>query len=161
MQNKPTVVFMVPSDRPDEYAAAMNQLTVQVQEDLKWEPGSIELIGLIAATPDHGAEGIYFLEEMGVPTRSLTLLVLWGETASSVKFENSVPEACGTGTVVLPETGVVLPAVRMPPLGDAWWNDPLHQAYAIVTYTGLVKNGSTELEGTEPSVFIASPYAWN
>lgn len=161
MTEKPTVVFMVPSVRAEEYAAIMNQLTVNVQDDLKLPSGSIELIGLIAATPEHGTEGIFFLEEMGVATRSLSLLVLWGETAASVKFEDTVSEDCGVGVVILPETGVVLPTLRMPSIDGDWWHDPLHQAYAAVTYAGLVQNGSAELEGSEPFVFVACPYTWN
>lgn len=161
MTDKPTVVFMVPSEHPDVYAAVMNQLTVRVQKDLKWEPGTIELVGLIAATAEHGTEGIYFLDEMGISTRSLTLLVLWGETAASVDFEGKVPEECGVGAVILPETGVVLPTVRMPSLDGDWWIDPLHQAFAATTYASLVQNGRTELEGSEPFVFIASPSTWN
>lgn len=161
MTEHPTVVFMVPSERPEVYAAVMNQLTANVQNDLKWEPGTIELIGLIAATAEHGAEGIFFLEEMGVDTRSLTLLVLWGETAASVKFEDMVSEECGVGTVILPATGVILPTLRMPSIDGDWWNDPLHQAYAAVTYAGLLQNGLAELEGDEPFVFISCPFTWN
>lgn len=152
---------MVPSVRAEDYATMMNRLTSNVQEDLKWPDGAIDLIGLAAATAEHGAEGIYFLEELGVDTRSLTLLVLWGETASSVKFEDTVDEACGVGTVILPATGVVLPTVRMPPLEGGWWDDPLHQAYAAVVYTGLVENGKAELEGTEPYAIVAAPHTWN
>lgn len=161
MNAKPAVVFMVPSERPDDYAIFMNQLTIDVQEDLRLPSGSIELIGLVAATAEHGAEGIFFLDEMGVETRSLTLLVLWGETAASVNFEDTVPENCGVGTVILPATGVVLPTVRMPSLDGDWWHDPLHRAYATVTYAGLVRNGTAELEGSEPFVFVACPYTWN
>lgn len=160
MTNKPTVVYMVPSVRPHVYATAMGRLTNSVQADLGWEPGSIELIGLIAATAEHGTEGIYFLEEMGVDTRSLTLLVLWGETAEAVKFEDRVSEECGIGGVVLPETGVVIPTVRMPSVDSDWWNDPLHQAFAAVTYAGLVQDGRSQLDG-DPYVFIAGPHTWN
>lgn len=161
MATSPTVVFLVPSERADEYATTMNNLTLVVQENLKWPSGSIELIGLVAATAEHGAEGIYFLEEMGIDTRSITLLVLWGWTAASVELNETVSEACGIGTVILPETGVVLPTVRMPSLEGDWWDDPLHQAFAAVTYAGLVQNGRAELEGSEPFVFIACPYTWN
>ena len=161
MAASPTVAFLVPAERADDYAAIMNHLTRIVQENLKWPSGSIELIGLVAATAEHGAEGIYFLEEMGIDTRSITLLVLWGWTAASVEFEDTVSEACGAGTVILPETGVVLPTVRMPSLDSDWWDDPLHQAFAAVTYAGLVQNGRTELEGSEPFVFVACPYTWN
>lgn len=161
MTEKPVVVFMVPSERQDEYAALMSRLTESVLEDLKMAHGSIELVGLIAATPDHGTKGIFFLEEMGIETRRIVLLMLWGETAASVKFEDSVPEECGVGRVILPETGVVLPTVRMPPLDGDWWNDPLHQAFAAVTYAGLLKNGRAEIESEETTVFIACPYAWN
>lgn len=161
MTEKPIVVFMVPSEQPEVYAAAMNQLTVNVQRDLKWEPGAIELIGLIAATAEHGTEGIFFLEEMGVDTRSITLLVLWGETAESVTFDDKVQEECGIGSVVLPETGVVLPTVRMPPIDGGWWSDPLNQAYAAVTYASLVENGRTGRNKEDPFVFVACPYIWN
>ena len=157
----PIVVFMVPSENSGIYAALTDQLTASVQEYLEWGPESIELIGLIAATAEHGAEGIFFLEEMGVNTRSIALLVLWAETAKSVNFNNSVSEYCGTGTVILPETGVVLPTVRMPSGRGEWWSDSEHYSYAVSTYAGLIQNGLSEMDGTEPHSFITGSNTWN
>lgn len=163
VNSTPRVVFMVPSEHHEAYALFMKMLTREVEKDLGWEPDTIELIGLIAATAQHGTEGILFLEELGVNTRRLTLLILWADTAASVKFEKLVSPECGVGTVILPETGVVLPTLRMPSLDGDWWSDPLHQEYATVMYEELVQNGRTKAAAftVEPQVFIATPQTWN
>ncbi len=151
----------MPSERADDYATVTKSLTEAVQHDLKWDDDSIDCIGLTAATVEHGTEGIFFLDELGVNTRSITLLILWGWTAECAKLHDTVSEACGIGTVILPETGVVLRTVRMPSLDGDWWEDPLHQALAVSVYTGLVEHGKAELDGSEPYVHIASPATWN
>lgn len=159
--SKPFVVFMVPGEHSAEYAVVMNRLTSNVLDSLNWSHDSIEAIGLIAATPQHGTEGIFFLEESGVDTRAITLLMLWGNTAECVNFEDSVPEECGMGAVILTETGVVLPTVRMPSLESGWWSDPLHQEYAATVFASLLRDGRAKLNGTEPFIFVSGHYAWN
>ncbi len=62
---------------------------------LGMEVGSIETIGLVAATAEHGTEGIYFMEEMGINTRSITLLILWGDTIDAVALRDKIPEDWG------------------------------------------------------------------
>jgi hypothetical protein len=159
--DRPFVVFMVPAERAIDYAEAMNQLTVNLLSDLNWAPDEIEIVGLISASPDHGAEGLFFLEEMGVDTRKITLLMLWGAAADCVNFDGYVVEECGIGTVILPETGVILPTVRMPSLDGDWWTDPLHHAYAATIFESLVQDGRARLDGTEPFVFVTLPNTWN
>lgn len=157
---KPTVVFLVPSTNPETYGAVMNQLTVNVQRDLGWEEGSIELIGMVAESARHGIEGLYFLEELGVDTRTLTLLVLWGETSDAIPFEDDVPEACGIGRVALPETGVVLPTIRMPSVFNEWWRTPFNREFAISTYASLIQDGRAQLPEA-PCVFVSRRSDWN
>lgn len=159
--DKPFVVFMVPAERSVEYALIMKTLTTSVLDDLNWAYDSVDTIGLVAATPRHGTEGLLFLEEMGVDTRSVTLLMLWGDTAECVNFVDNVPEECGIGVVILAETGVVLPTVRMPSIDDNWWLDPSHQEYATGVFTSMIRDGRMELSGEEPFVFVSSRYAWN
>lgn len=161
MTSRPTVVYMVPPSKPEIYASVMGHITASVIEELNWEPESIDLIGLVAATAEHGMEGIYFMEEIGINTRGVTLLVFWGETAASVTFDEKVPEECGIGGVVLPETGAVMPAMRLPALDSDWWYDPLHVEYAAVMYAGLVQDGKSKLSQEEPRVFVASRSTWN
>lgn len=158
--DKPYVVFMVPAWRSGEYAVIMNRLILTVLRDLDWEPEDLEVLGLVATSPQHCTEGIYFLEQSGIDTRKITLLMLWGETAEW-RFGDTVSEECGVGTVILPETGVILPTVRMPSLNDDWWDDPLHQAYAATVFANLVQNGRSELDGSEPFVFVAGQHTWN
>jgi hypothetical protein len=88
-------------------------------------------------------------------------LMLWAETAESAQMQDTVAADCGIGAIILPETGVKIPTVRMPSIEGDWWLDPLHQAYAAVTYASLVQNGREELDGTEPYAFIACPHIWN
>lgn len=160
--DKPFVVFMVPVDRAQEYGTMMNRLLMSVLYDLKWEPGSIETFGLIVSTPQNGIENLYFLEEIGVSTRTVTLLMLWGETAMCVDFQHVVPEACGVGKVIFPGTGVVLPAVRMPSLNGNWWDDPLHREFAAITITNLVRDKRrVEFDGSEPYNFVTRTATWN
>lgn len=159
--DRPYVVYMVPADRLTEYAAIMLTMTRRVIEDLGWEPGSIETMGLISPSVQKGAEGILFLEDHGVDTRRVTLMVLWGETADSVNFTNVVSEECGIGVVVLPETGAMLPTVRMPALGNGWWSEEIHQEYAVSVYTDLIRDGRPELDGSEPTMFMAKTGTWN
>lgn len=159
--DKPYIVFMVPGERSDEYAMVMNKLTTSVLDDLGWAYDSVEAIGLIAATPQQGTEGLYFLEESGVDTRGVTLLMLWGDTAACVNFNNSVPEECGIGAVILTETGVVLPTIRMPSLEEGWWADPTHQEYAATVFASLIRDGRAKLDGSEPYVFVSGRHTWN
>lgn len=158
---RPTVVYMVPAVGAIVYASIMNQLTISITKSLNWEPGTIDLIGLVATSPESGAAGICFLEESGIDTRSLTLLVLWGDTADAVEFNGLVSEECGVGKVILPETGVVLPTVRMPSIADDWWMDSFHQEYATAIYSRLVEKGKEDLQPDDPHVFVALPHVWN
>ncbi len=139
----------------------MNRLTANVLNDLKWEHDAIEAIGLISATPQHGVEGIFFMEEMGVDPRAVTLLMLWGETAECIKFDEHVPEECGLGAVILPATGVILPTVRMPSLDNDWWVEPLNQAFAATVFASLVVDGRAEVGDTDPFVFVTPHATWN
>jgi hypothetical protein len=159
--DRPCVVFMVPAERSIEYGAIMQRITGRVIEDLHWSPLYMELIGLISSSPQHGTDGIFFLEDIGIDTRKVTLLMLWGDTAKSVHFENDVPEECGVGTVILPATGVLIPTVRMPNIDGDWWTDPLHQEYAITVFASLVRDIRTELDGSEPFVFVTGHHTWN
>jgi hypothetical protein len=159
--DKPFIVFMVPGERSIEYASIMNSLITDVLSDFKWPSDAVDAVGLIASTARHGTEGIFFLEEMGVDTRSVTLLILWAETAESVNFVDVVPEECGIGAVILSATGVVLPTVRMPSLDDGWWEDPLHYEYASTVLASLIRDGRTELSGAEPFVFVTGTNTWN
>lgn len=152
---------MVPGERAVEYGIMMNRLTTSVLDDLGWAYDSVEAIGLIAATPRHGVEGIMFMEELGIDTRSVTLLVLWAETAECVNFENYVPEACGIGAVILTATGVVLPTVRMPSIEHGWWAEPLNQEFAATVYTSLIRDGRAELDEGAPFVLVSGAHAWN
>lgn len=158
---RPTVIYVVPAIGAEVYASIMNQLTVNVARSLNWDPGTIDLIGLVAASPQDGAEGICFLEQSGIDTRSLTLLVLWGNTADAVEFNDLVSEDCGVGKVILPETGVVLPTVRMPSIVDGWWLDAFHQEYAEAIYARLVEKGKEDLQPDDPHVFVSLPHVWN
>lgn len=161
MTNKPTVIFMVPPTNHEIYAEVMNQLTMIVIKDLNWKPDSINLIGLISSTAEHGVEGIYFLEEMGIDTRSLTLLILWGKTSDVFPPDKKISSACGVGGVVLPDTGVILPVVCMPSIESKWWHDPLHQEFAAVTYAKMIQDGKSKLESSEPYVFFSNCALWN
>lgn len=158
---EPFVVFMVPAEHQMEYALTMKALTTSVLNNLGWGYDSVKVIGLISSSPQHGTENLVFLEEMGVDTRSITLLMLWGDTAESVNFTNIVPEECGVGVIILPETGVSLPTVRMPALEEGWWFNPDHQEYAISVFADMIRNGRMELDGSEPSTFVSNPYIWN
>lgn len=159
--DSPLVVFMVPAERTADYVTMMDTLTINVMNDLKWEPGSVESVGLIAASARAGIDGIFFLEEMGVDPRDITLLMLWGKTYECVGYQGYVSEECGVGTVILPKSGAVLPTLCMPSIDGDWWLDPLHQAYAAATYARLLENGRSELDGSEPYVFVANPATWN
>lgn len=159
--DRPFVVFMVPGDRLPEYAVIMNDLILAVMQDLRWTSDDIDLVGLVAENPQHGAEGIYFLEESGIDTRAVTLLLLWGNIIESVNMQDIVSEGCGIGSVILPSTGVMIPIMRMPSIDSDWWDDPLHQEYAISAVTSMVRDGRYEFDGTEPFVFMTVPATWN
>jgi hypothetical protein len=159
--DKPFVVFMVPAESATEYAFIMNRLTKTVLDDLSWDHDSVELIGLTSSSVKHGTEGIFFLEDMGIDTRGITLLMLWGETAESVGMHHLVSEECGIAAVILTETGVILPTVAMPRLEDGWWADPLHQDYAATVFTGLLRDGRAILNEDAPSIFVTGRHAWN
>ena len=156
-----TVVYMVPPERPNVYATLMKTLTKDAESELKLVPESIDLIGFVVSDSHAGGEGLVFLEEMGIDTRRLSLLVLWAEAAAAVKFEDRVSKECGFGLVILPATGVMLPTMRMPSVDTNWWLDPLHQAYAAMSYAGLLKNGRDEMTGDEPATSIAPTRMWN
>lgn len=155
------MIYMVPYTRAEDYASVTYQLMVAVQKNLGLGDGEIELIGLVASTALNGTEGIYSLEESGVDTRSLSVLILWGETNSSVDFQGAVSTECGVGKLILPATGVVLPTVLLPSLEGDWWLNSFNQTYAIALLTRLVKNGKDELDGSEPFVMIAGAHTWN
>lgn len=159
--DKPFIIFMLPGFRAVEYASAMNQLVVSALHDLGWDVDDIDLLGFIAATPQHGAEGIYFLEDSGVDTRSISLIMLWGETAGAVDSGNIIPEECGIGTVVLPATGAIIPTLRMPTLDYGWWDDPLHLEYAVTVFANMIRDVRYERDGTEPVSFMTLPATWN
>lgn len=158
---KPFIVFMVPADRAQHYAVAMQELATSALVDLKWSMDSIDIIGLMSSNAHHGTECIYFLEDNGVNTRSITLLMMWGETAECVGFDELVPEECGVGSIVLPETGAVLPVIRMPSLDSEWWSDPVHKAYATTSFTRMFEHGRVDSDFSKPFVFVAAPQTWN
>lgn len=158
--DRPFVVYMIPPERSADYAIVMDALATGAVEDLKMDPEGIEMVGLIANTPRHGTEGLYFLGDMGIEPRRVTLLVLWGETAECVNFQE-IPEECGLGTVILVEPGVVIPTVRMPSLVGDWWEDPIHLEYASIVLTNLIRNGRDELTGEEPFVLVGNRNSWN
>lgn len=158
---RPFVVFMIPAEHATDYAITMSTILTNVAADLQLDPDNVDTLGLIAATAQHGTEGIFFLEEMGVDTRSVTLLILWGETADAVNFGDAVPEECGLGAVILTETGAVIPTVRMPSLNGDWWDDPVHREYAEIVLSNLMRDGRPELDGSEPYVFVSGHHIWN
>jgi hypothetical protein len=157
----PFVVYIIPDDEPMKYAAAMYHLTNSVHADLGWEHDTIETVGLIATSPQHVKEGLYFLDEFGIDPRSITLLMMWGDTAEIIGFAGEVPIECGTVFVALPRTGVVLPVLRMPALSGDWWLNPLHQSYAEVSYAEMVREGRIKTTGEEHMVCIAPKSYWN
>lgn len=157
----PMVVFMVPAHNSYAHAAAMSQMTTVVLRELGRPVDSMETIGLISATAEQGAEGILFLDEMGLDPRNIILLVLWGETSDAAGFGNSVAPDCGVGFIALTKSGVVIPAVRMPSIEDGWWEESLHQEYAIRTYSDLIKDGRQRPESRDHTVFVGGPAAWN
>jgi hypothetical protein len=157
----PLVIYIVPGDDPDRYAALMNHLTDIVQKDLGWDDGTVETIGLIASTPEQVTEGLYCLEDFGIDTRRITLMILWGDTADPIGLGRAVPVECGHGFVALPRSGVVLPAMRMPAIDGDWWFDPLHQVYAEVSYGEMVRNGRVRNTGSERIVCISTKAIWN
>ena len=144
-----------------KYAALMNHLTEVALHDLGWEAGTIETIGLIASSPDQIVEGLYFLDDLGIDSRCVTLTILWGDTAEVVGLGSVVPIECGHGFVALPRSGVVLPALRMPSIEGDWWFDPMHQAYAEVSYAEMLRDGRVRRENEEPMVCIATAETWN
>lgn len=156
------VVYLVPAERSFTYSLVMKQLTLRVLKDLGWTTDDIEVIGLVAATPQNGTESILFLEESGIDTRGVTLLMLWGETSRSVNLYGHVSEECGIGAVALPSTGVVLPTVLMPSIDTDWWKDPMHQEFAAVTYASMIRGHRRYvLDGSEPTTFVTYPATWN
>lgn len=159
--DKPFIVFMVPTWRADEYQELMTKLTVSVLQDLGWESDDIEMLGLLSHSIKSGTEGLYFLDENGVNTRSITVLMLWGDTANSVNFDGYVSEECGIGKVIFPNTGAVIPTVRMPSLESNWWSDALHMEYAVTVFAEMIRDGRMELDGTEPFVFVTEKWHWN
>lgn len=161
--DKPLVVFLTPGVEAHQYAALMVVLINQALEELGWDSDRIEVVGLIAPTAQSGTEGIRFLDEIGVDSRRVELLVLLGETADSVQFGDDVPYECGIGFVVLPESGAIIPAIRMPAIDDGWWLDALHQQYASTTFTGLLRDGKLHPspEHSEHVVFISDTAFWN
>lgn len=159
--DRPYIVFLVPANHAGGYAAAMNQLLNNVLLDLGWGSDSVEMIGFVSASPRHGVEGLFFLEETGVDTRRVTLLMLWAEAGDCINWDGLVPEECGVGRVVLPATGAVIPAVRMPSLESDWWSDPLHEAYAETVVARLIQDGRPNLTGKEPFAFVTPTATWN
>lgn len=159
--DKPHVVFMVPTENCLYYASLLTRLTKVVLKNLNWSDDAIDMTGLVASNAVEGTFGIQFMEETGIDTRSVTLLMLWGETADSVNFGDHVSEECGVGTVVLPATGVLIPTVRMPSLGSGWWADPLNQEYAVSVFEDMVRDGRAEINDEAPFVFVAPPATWN
>jgi hypothetical protein len=158
-QDKPTVVFMTPDANVDIYVGLMALLTMNVQKELGWEPRSIQLIGLISKSTELGTQGLYLLGETGVKPSNLKLLVLWGNTAACARFDEDVADDCGTGTVIMPESGVILPAMRLPGVEADWWYENIHQEYAIFSYASLMRDGVVEEDA--PHVFIANANVWN
>lgn len=159
--DKPLVVYMVPAARSIEYSVVMSQLTARVLTDLGWSKDAVEFVGLISASPQHGTEGICFLEDSGVDTRAVSLLMLWGDTSDAVSFEGHVSEECGIGRVILPHTGAMIPTVRMPSIDTDWWREPIHQEYAVSVYTNMIRDGRYEMDGSEPFTFVHTLDAWN
>lgn len=159
--DEPLVVYIVPAGDPMVYAALMNHLTEAVQSDLGWEDGTVETIGLIASTPGQVTEGLFSLDDFGIDSRRITLLVMWGDTADPIGLGERVPIECGHGFVALPKTGVVLPVLRMPAIEGDWWLDPMHQAYAEVSYGEMVRDGRVRNTGVEHMVCISTSSMWN
>jgi hypothetical protein len=158
--NTPLVVSIAPASDPIRHFALMKILTDAVQDDLGWGEDVIENIGLTASTPEQVTEGLYFLDDLGIDPRMVTLLVMWGETFDATGFNEDVPVECGTGFIALPKSGVVLPVLRLPSVGD-WWLDPLHQVYAHVTCAEMVREGRVRPTGDEPMTMIDSQAIWN
>lgn len=143
------------------YAALMNHLTTAVQNDLGWDDGTVETVGLIAATPEQVTEGLFCLDDFGIDSRRITLMIMWGDTAETIGLGERVPIECGHGFVALPRTGVVLPVLRMPPIEGDWWLDPMHQVYAEVSYGEMVRDGRVRATGNEQMVCISTSSMWN
>lgn len=159
--DEPLVVYIVPADEPMKYAALMNHLTESVQTDLGWPENTVETIGLIAATPEQVTEGLFSLDDFGIDTRRITLMIMWGDTAENIGLAGKVPVECGHAFVALPKTGVVLPIMRMPAVDGDWWLDPMHQAYAEVSYVEMVRDGRVRTTGSEHMVCISTSAMWN
>lgn len=160
--DRPFVVYMVPAEYASRYAAAQKQLLTNVLIDLGWDAGSVDLFGLSSPSDRAGAENLFFLEEIGIETRRVTLLVLWAETAGCIpNFDQLVSEECGVGKIILPATGVVLPVLRLPSLLDGWWSDPMHEAYAESVFAQMIQDGRVSLTGDEPFTFVTHSATWN
>lgn len=155
------VVYIVPPGDPMVYAALMNALTENAQVDLGWDKGSIETMGLIASSPAQVTEGLFCLDDIGIDSRRVTLIVMWGDTAEPIGLGEKVSVECGLGFVALPRTGVVLPVLRMPSPDGEWWLDPLHQAYAEVSYVEMVRGGRVRRTGQEYVACISTSNMWN
>lgn len=155
------VVFVVPGEDPVENSALINKITLSTLRDLRWELDDIEMLGIIANPQDHGAAGIYFLDDMGIDTKSITLLLLVGNVSDSISFSESVSPDCGLGYVVLPESGAIIPTLRIPDTNDTWWDEPLHMEYACVTLAEMIRNGRIGYQRSEHVVFLADPSFWN
>lgn len=158
---KPVVVFLVPAEGALTYVAVMNQLSLKVLGILGWAYDSLELYGMLAASAAHGKEEIYYLEENGIDTSRIALVMLWGDTAESVNFRLDITEGCGVGAIVLPRSGAILPTVRMPTIDGDWWYDAINQEHAATVYASLLVGGTDALDDPCPIVFVASPATWN
>lgn len=145
----PFVVSIVPTDGVEVYGFVIRRLIGHTEESLNWPEESISHVGLIATSIEHGTESIMFMEEMGVSSRSITLMLLWGETSDCVGFDDTISPECGMGFVSLVRTGVLLPALRMPSLESGWWGNRLNQQFAAVTVANALRDGRIRPDGSE------------
>jgi hypothetical protein len=156
----PLVIYVVPATDPIRYAALMDHVTRNVEVDLGWEQGKIETLGLIATDPTQIIEAFYLMDELGIDPRSVTAVIMFGDTAEALPFVKPIPIECGIGFVSLPRAGIVLPIMRMPYLG-MWWLEPVHQSYAEVSYAEMVREGRVRCDEGDQAVTISPTSMWN